>query len=77
MGTSLILAGLGMAALGFAGRYALRAMPQATKNMEEMLKTMPAIDAKTWANSKYHRGGFDPKMNKRFENLVHTYCIGI
>jgi hypothetical protein len=28
MGSSLILAGLGMAAVGFAGRYAVRAMPQ-------------------------------------------------
>ena len=28
MGSSLILAGLGMAAVGFAGRHAIRAMPQ-------------------------------------------------
>jgi len=28
MGSSIILAGLGMAAVGFAGRHALRVMPQ-------------------------------------------------
>ena len=28
MGSSLILAGLGMAAVGFAGRHAIRSMPQ-------------------------------------------------
>ena len=28
MGSSVILAGLGMAAVGFAGRYAARSMPQ-------------------------------------------------
>ena len=34
---SLILAGLGMAAIGFGGRYAMRAMPQLTKQAEQVM----------------------------------------
>lgn len=48
MGTSMILAGLGLAAVGFAGRYAARSAPQAAKKMEEAFKAMPKIDAQTW-----------------------------
>ena len=70
MGTSMIIAGLGLAALGFAGRYAARSAPQAAAKMEEALKTMPKLDANTWANSKYYRGGFDAKMNRREAALI-------
>lgn len=70
MGGSVILAGLGMAAVGFAGRYAARSMPQMATKMEEAMKTMPKLDAESWANSKYYKGGFDPKMNKREAALI-------
>jgi len=70
MGSSLILAGLGMAAVGFAGRYAARSMPQLAQKMEQSMKQMPKLDAESWANSKYHKGGFDPKMNKREAALI-------
>ena len=31
---------------------------------------MPKIDSDSWANSKYYKGGFDPKMSKREACLV-------
>ena len=37
MSGSLILAGLGMAAVGFGGRYVARTMPQLAKQAEEVL----------------------------------------
>ena len=67
----MILAGLGLAALGFAGRYVARSMPTAAKRVEESFKTMPALDAgRAWANSKYYRGGFEAKMTRREAALV-------
>lgn len=67
----MIMAGLGLAAVGFAGRYAARAMPHAAKKMEETMKAVPTLDAsKAWANSKYYRGGFEAKMTKREAALV-------
>ena len=70
MSSGLIVAGLGLAAIGFAGRYAARAAPQMAKKMEEAVKTMPKLDAQTWANSKYYKGGFEAKMTKREAALV-------
>ena len=72
MASSMILAGLGLAVVGFSGRYMARNMPAAAKKMEEAIKTMPsrALDSSTWANSKYYRGGFDAKMNKREAALI-------
>ncbi|XP_023338050.1 mitochondrial import inner membrane translocase subunit TIM14-like [Eurytemora carolleeae] len=73
MGSSIILAGLGMAAVGFAGRYAARSAPQMAQKVEEAMRTMPSmpkLDSESWANSKYHKGGFDPKMNKREAALI-------
>jgi len=68
----LILAGLGMAAVGFGGRYIVRTMPQLAKKAEEAYSKMevPKIDSESWANSKYYKGGFDPKMSKREASLV-------
>merc|ERR1711874_690473 len=71
MSSQLILAGLGLAAVGYAGRYALRAAPNAAKNFEEAMRKMPQLaDTEAWANSKYYKGGFDPKMNKREAALI-------
>jgi len=66
------MAGLGMAAVGFAGRYAARTMPQFAQKMESNIKNMqmPTLDSESWANSKYYKGGFDPKMNKREAALI-------
>lgn len=38
--------------------------------MQEALKNLPKFDAESLANSKYYRGGFDPKMNKREASLI-------
>lgn len=60
-----------MAAIGLAGRTAARTMPKAVENMEKVIKTMPsALDSGAWANSKYYKGGFEPKMTKREAALI-------
>lgn len=64
--SSAIVAGIGLAAIGFAGRYVVKQMPNAATKMQEALKNLPKFDA----NSKYYRGGFDPKMNKREAALI-------
>lgn len=43
--TSAIIAGLGLAAAGFAGRYILKQMPTITQKMSEAVKNMPKLDA--------------------------------
>lgn len=64
------MAGLGLAAVGFAGRYALRQMPNAAKQFNEAIKNLPKFDSASVANSKYYKGGFDPKMNRREAALI-------
>ncbi|TRY68493.1 hypothetical protein TCAL_13330 [Tigriopus californicus] len=68
--SSMIMAGLGLAAVGFAGRYAARQLPNAAKSMEEAIKSMPKLDAATWANAKYYKGGFEAKMSQREAALI-------
>lgn len=68
--TGVILAGLGIAAVGFAGRYALRQLPNVSKTMNEAMKNLPKFDTETMANAKYYKGGFDPKMNRREAALI-------
>ncbi|KAJ3655046.1 hypothetical protein Zmor_014190 [Zophobas morio] len=70
MSTGIILAGLGLAAVGFAGRYALRQLPNVTKTVNEAMKNLPKFDAESVANSRYYRGGFDQKMNRREAALI-------
>lgn len=38
--------------------------------MQEAFKNLPKFDADSLASSKYYRGGFDPKMNKREAALI-------
>lgn len=68
--SSIILAGLGMAAVGFAGRYILRQMPNASTKFAEAMKNLPKFDSDSLANSKYYKGGFEPKMTKREAALI-------
>jgi len=72
MSSGVILAGLGLAAVGFGGRYIARTMPQLAQKMEAATKNieMPKLDAAAWENSKYHKGGFDAKMTKREAALI-------
>jgi len=67
----MILLGLGMAAVGVAGRIALRTAPNAIKNMEKAVRDIPAaLDSKAFQNAKYYKGGFEPKMTKREAALI-------
>lgn len=68
--SSIILAGLGMAAVGFAGRYVLRQMPNVSTKFAEAMKNLPKFDSESLANSKYYKGGFEPKMTKREAALI-------
>ncbi|XP_041973766.1 mitochondrial import inner membrane translocase subunit TIM14 [Aricia agestis] len=70
MASSIIVAGLGMAAVGFAGRYVLRQMPNVSVKFSEAIKNLPKFDAESLANSKYYKGGFEPKMTKREAALI-------
>lgn len=70
MSGGVILAGLGLAAVGFAGRYIVRQMPNVTKTMNEAMKNLPKFDAESIATSKYYKGGFDQKMNRREAALI-------
>ncbi len=71
MASTAIVVGLGLAAAGFAGRYAVRTMPQAVQKWEQAMKTMPKLaDSASWANAKYYKGGFEPKMTRREAALV-------
>uniref|UniRef100_A0A182YLJ9 J domain-containing protein n=1 Tax=Anopheles stephensi TaxID=30069 RepID=A0A182YLJ9_ANOST len=70
MTSSIILAGLGLAVVGYGGRALMRQMPNAATKMQEALKNLPKFDAEMMANSKYYRGGFEPKMNKREASLI-------
>lgn len=62
----MILAGLGVAAVGFAGRYLMRQMPTLSKNLNEAMK----FSAEGMVSSKYYKGGFDQKMNRREAALI-------
>lgn len=64
------MAGLTAAAVGFGGRYILRQVPNASAKMAEAMKNLPKFDAESMANSKYYRGGFEPKMSKREAALI-------
>lgn len=43
--STVILAGLGLAAMGYVGKYVLRAAPSLSQKMAEAMKTMPRLDA--------------------------------
>ncbi|XP_031825630.1 mitochondrial import inner membrane translocase subunit TIM14 [Nomia melanderi] len=70
MSSTLIVAGLGLAALGFTGRYVLKRMPALSKTMSEAVKNMSALDSQKLANSKYYKGGFEAKMTRREASLI-------
>lgn len=41
-------------------------MPQMASKMQEMMKTLPMNDV----NSRYYKGGFEPKMSRREASLI-------
>lgn len=68
--SSIVAAGLGLAAVGFAGRYVLRRMPNMSEKVAEAMKQIPKFDAESLATSKYYKGGFEQKMSKREAALI-------
>jgi DnaJ family protein C protein 19 len=63
----LFYAGLGMAAIGIGGQIATRQLPRASQAIQQTLKTVMQT---AWSNSKYYKGGFEPKMSKREASLI-------
>lgn len=45
-------------------------MPQMSQKVAEAMKSLPKFDAESMATSKYYKGGFEPKMNKREAALI-------
>ncbi|XP_015189365.1 PREDICTED: mitochondrial import inner membrane translocase subunit TIM14 isoform X2 [Polistes dominula] len=66
----MIVAGLSIAAVGYAGRYVLRKMPVLSQTMAEAMKNMPKLNSQALANSRYYKGGFESKMTKREASLI-------
>ena len=69
MSSGLVLVGLGLAAIGIGGRVLSRHMPKVAQAFEQTLKSIPTSQS-AWANSKYYKGGFDPKMSRREAALI-------
>nr|CAH0113434.1 unnamed protein product [Daphnia galeata]SVE76805.1 EOG090X0MNL [Daphnia longispina] len=67
--SSAIIVGLGLAAVGFAGRTLLRSAPAMTTKFNEIIKQFP-MDTESLLGSKYYKGGFDAKMSKREASLI-------
>ena len=66
---SMIAVGLGLAAVGFAGRYALRRIPNVADKINQAIKTLPT-NYESMATSRYYKGGFEGKMSKREASLI-------
>lgn len=66
----MIIAGLGIAAIGYAGKHLVRHMPSVTSRLKEALRSLPKIDGESAPNSKYYKGGFETKMSKREAALI-------
>ncbi|XP_070160436.1 mitochondrial import inner membrane translocase subunit TIM14 isoform X2 [Polyergus mexicanus] len=67
MASTAVAAGIGLAAVGFAGRYLLKRMPNLSQKMAETVKK---LDSQSLVNTKYYKGGFEPKMTKREASLI-------
>lgn len=65
LGGTLIAVGLGVAAAGFAGRYAFQLWKPLGQVFSDRVKNMPSL-----AFSAYYKGGFEQKMTKREASLI-------
>ncbi|XP_068185231.1 dnaJ homolog subfamily C member 15 isoform X2 [Antennarius striatus] len=65
LGGTLVAVGLGVAAAGFAGRYAFQLWKPLGQVFSDTVKKMP-----TSAFSSYYKGGFEQKMSKREASLI-------
>ncbi|KAG5320789.1 TIM14 translocase, partial [Pseudoatta argentina] len=65
--STIVAAGIGLAVVGFAGRYLFRRMPNLSQRMTE---TMKKLDSQSLANNKYYKGGFEQRMTRREASLI-------
>ncbi|XP_051998780.1 dnaJ homolog subfamily C member 15 [Xyrauchen texanus] len=65
LGGTLIAVGLGVAAAGFAGRYAFHLWRPLGQVITEVAKKMPSASF-----SAYYKGGFELEMTKREASLI-------
>ncbi|XP_059957763.1 mitochondrial import inner membrane translocase subunit TIM14-like [Mesoplodon densirostris] len=66
MASTVVAAGLTIAAAGFAGHYALQAMKHMEPQVKQVFQSLP----KSAFSGGYYRGGFEPKMTKREAALI-------
>jgi|ERR1712131_56168 len=66
LGGTLMAVGLGVAAAGFAGRYAFQLWKPLGQVLTETAKKMPTAAF----SSHYYKGGFEQKMTKREASLI-------
>ena len=65
MTSGVIIAGLGLAAIGFGGRYLARHGKVVGETLKKQMDTIPS-----GTFSKYYKGGFDGKISKREAGLI-------
>ncbi|KAF5905894.1 dnaJ subfamily C member 15, partial [Clarias magur] len=65
-GSTLIAVGLGVAAAGFAGRYAFHLWKPLGQAITQTARKFPS----TAFSSHYYKGGFEQKMTKREASLI-------
>ncbi|XP_076010554.1 mitochondrial import inner membrane translocase subunit TIM14 [Genypterus blacodes] len=66
MASSMVAAGLALAAAGFAGRYVMQAVKQMEPQVKQAIQSFPT----SAFGGGFYKGGFEPKMNKREAALV-------
>ncbi|GAV05215.1 hypothetical protein RvY_15382 [Ramazzottius varieornatus] len=64
MSSGVILAGLALAGVSLVGRYLARSGKPLLQKLQFPTNTS------AFANSKYYKGGFDPKMDRREASLI-------
>ena len=66
--SSVVFAGLSMAAMGLTGRLAASHLP---KTFQMVTKSNPWVNAsRAWNMAKYYKGGFEPRMTRREAGLI-------
>lgn len=65
MASSFVVFGIGLAAVGLAGRHLSRRLPDLERNLSETAKRLADSTP-----SKYYRGGFESQMTKREAGLI-------
>ncbi|KAF2368503.1 hypothetical protein FHG87_000755, partial [Trinorchestia longiramus] len=66
--STVIVAGLGIAAVGFGARFMLRTIPNLGQKMANAATNMPKLDSQMFM--KYYKGGFEPTVTKREAALI-------